>query len=200
MSRSRVTVERAHSAVIGRLLLGAIVALIAALLVAYQPETSRGGSVDASVVNGRGVVDVARGRTTSASPTTDTRHANHVEPTTDRALPSPRSVVALGHWRRARATWYGPGFYGNTTACGQRYTIRTRGVAVPSGGRYHLRCGHRLTICYRSPRRCVRVRVIDTGSFRSHRFDLSARTAMDLCRCWRPYTMRVRWQHGWRRA
>lgn len=203
MSRSRVTVERAHSAVIGRLLLGVIVALTAALLVAYDPEISRGGSADAPAVIGRDAAVGAGAPLTgsaAATPATGTRHAEPIEPTTTRALPSPRVVVALGHWRRARATWYGPGFYGNTTACGQRYTTRIRGVAVPSGGRYHLRCGHRLTICYRSPRRCVLVRVIDTGAFRSHRFDLSARTAMDLCRCTRPYTMRVRWQHGWRRA
>lgn len=106
----------------------------------------------------------------------------------------PPTADAAG-WDSATATWYGPGFYGNTTACGHRYSIRHRGVAVPSGGRYHLRCGTRLTICRRGT--CVRVRVTDTGGFRNHRFDLSARTAMDLCGCWKPYTMRVRWRRGW---
>lgn len=98
-------------------------------------------------------------------------------------------------WHRDTATWYGPGFYGNTTACGQRYTQRIRGVAVPGSGPRHMRCGAKLTICRRGG--CVRVRVIDTGGFRNHQFDLSARTAMDLCKCWRPYTMTVRWKRGW---
>lgn len=89
----------------------------------------------------------------------------------------------------SKATWYGPGFYGNTTACGQHYTIRTRGVA-----NNNLPCGTKLTIWKGS--RKVKVRVIDTGGF-SHAFDLSARTAMDLCGCWRPYTMMVRWKLGW---
>jgi rare lipoprotein A (peptidoglycan hydrolase) len=93
---------------------------------------------------------------------------------------------------QATATWYGPGFYGNRTACGQRYSIQHRGVAVPSAGRYYLRCGTPVVICRRQT--CVRVRVTDTGGFRNHRFDLSARTAMDLCGCGRPYTMQVRWR------
>lgn len=93
-------------------------------------------------------------------------------------------------WTTTTATWYGPGFYGNTTACGQRYTIRTRGVAHMS-----LRCGTKLTICRRG--KCVKVKVIDRGAFDPRNFDLSARTAMDLCRCWRPYTMTVRWRRGW---
>lgn len=90
---------------------------------------------------------------------------------------------------RGIATWYGPGFYGRRTACRQKYSIRIRGVAHNHGD-----CGDRFTICHRS--RCVRVVKIDTGGF-SHAFDLSARTAMDLCRCSRPYTMTVNWRKGW---
>lgn len=92
-------------------------------------------------------------------------------------------------WQYGKATWYGPGFYGNTTACGQHYSRYIRGAAVNTG-----RCGDRYTICRST--RCVRVVKIDTGGF-GHKFDLSARTAMDLCRCWRPYTMGVRWSRGW---
>jgi rare lipoprotein A (peptidoglycan hydrolase) len=90
------------------------------------------------------------------------------------------------------ATWYGPGLYGNTTACGQTYTQRIRGVAHRT-----LPCGTRLTLTRRG--RVVRVRVIDRGPFSHATFDLSARTAMDLCRCWRPFTMRVAWKRGWGR-
>ncbi|TXH09467.1 MAG: hypothetical protein E6R04_08075 [Spirochaetes bacterium] len=108
------------------------------------------------------------------------------------------SAAHAAAWKHDRATWYGPGFYGNRTACGHRYTTRIRGVAVPSSGPRNLRCGAKLTICRHQ--RCVRVRVIDTGAFRSHQFDLSARTAMDLCTCWKPYTMSVRWRRGWLRT
>lgn len=104
----------------------------------------------------------------------------------------PRPAEASSPWRSTTATWYGPGFYGGTTACGQRYTTRTRGVAHMT-----MRCGQRLTICRRG--RCVRVKVIDRGAFDPDHFDLSARTAQDLCRCWRPYTMTVRWRKGWAR-
>src|SRR5688500_6354796 len=32
-------------------------------------------------------------------------------------------------FRKVKVTWYGPGFYGNRTACGQRLTRSTQGVA-----------------------------------------------------------------------
>lgn len=98
-------------------------------------------------------------------------------------------------WTGTTATWYGPGFYGNTFACGGTYRERTsRGVA-------HMRlpCGTRLTVCRRSTRRCVNVRVIDTGAFNPRHLDLTARTARDLigCRRCRPYTQRIHWRRGW---
>lgn len=89
-------------------------------------------------------------------------------------------------WTYQYATWYGPGFYGKTTKCGQRYTQYVRGVAARN-----MRCGSKLTICRRG--RCVRVKVIDGGGY----FDLSARTAKDLCRCNAPYSMNVRYARGW---
>lgn len=103
-------------------------------------------------------------------------------------------------WRATTATWYGPGLYGNGTACGQRYTTRIRGVAIGHDalGRWLANCGDVFVIRYKG--RTVRVRVIDrcpgcrVTAYSNHRFDLSARTAQDLCRCWRPYTMRVRWR------
>lgn len=64
------------------------------------------------------------------------------------------------------ASWYGPGLYGNGLACGGQLTTRTWGVAHKS-----LRCGTRLTICYR---RCARVTVIDRGPYVYGReFDLT---------------------------
>ena len=95
------------------------------------------------------------------------------------------------------ATWYGPGFYGENFACEGRdrwtpnsYRRNVRGVA-----HMWLPCGAKVTLRFRH--RVVRVRVIDTGNFGYNNFDLTARTAMDLCACVKPYTLRVRWKRGW---
>jgi hypothetical protein len=55
------------------------------------------------------------------------------------------------------ASWYGPGFYGNRTACGQTYTPEIVGVAHRS-----LRCGTLVVLEYRG--RTLTVPVIDRTS------------------------------------
>jgi rare lipoprotein A (peptidoglycan hydrolase) len=78
------------------------------------------------------------------------------------------------------ASWYGPGFYGNRTACGQTYTPEIIGVAHRT-----LRCGTLLVLEYRG--RTLTVPVIDRGPYIAGRtLDLSnaTRIAMgcpDLC-------------------
>lgn len=78
------------------------------------------------------------------------------------------------------ASWYGPGFYGNRTACGQVYTPEIIGVAHRT-----LRCGTMLVIEYRG--RTMTVPVIDRGPYISGRtLDLSNATRLamgcpDLC-------------------
>ena len=114
-------------------------------------------------------------------------------------LVCPRPAEAAPVWSTTTATWYGPGFYGNPFACSHRrdvadsYGRRVRGVAHMT-----LPCGSRVTVCRR--RTCVQVRVIDRGAFHRDNLDLTARTAQDLCRCWAPYTMTVRWTKGWHRG
>lgn len=72
--------------------------------------------------------------------------------------------------RPALASWYGPGFYGNTTACGQTYTPAIMGVAHKT-----LACGTRIRVCFRG---CAVGRVIDRGPYSGNReFDLSAAMA-----------------------
>ncbi len=72
------------------------------------------------------------------------------------------------------ASWFGPGLYGNSLACGGTLTPATNGVAHKS-----LPCGTRLTVCYL--RRCVRTRVVDRGPFVGGRtFDLAAGLARRL--------------------
>lgn len=82
--------------------------------------------------------------------------------------------VAVGQVRRLRAavaSWYGPGLYGNRTACGQRLTPGLRGVAHKT-----LPCGTRVTI--RHGGRTTHARVIDRGPFHGAReFDLTNATA-----------------------
>lgn len=77
-------------------------------------------------------------------------------------------------YRPAAASWYGPGFYGNRTACGQTLTSSTLGVAHKS-----MPCGTRLKLRYGS--RTVRVRVIDRGPYAAGReFDLTYATKQRL--------------------
>jgi hypothetical protein len=68
------------------------------------------------------------------------------------------------------ATWYGPGLYGNRTACGQRLGYDTLGVAHRS-----LPCGTDVNILYNG--RTITVPVIDRGPYSSADWDLTAETA-----------------------
>ena len=78
------------------------------------------------------------------------------------------------------ASWYGPGFYGNRTACGQTYTPEILGVAHKT-----LPCGTLLSLTYGT--RAVTVAVIDRGPYIAGRtLDLSNATKLalgctDLC-------------------
>jgi len=77
-------------------------------------------------------------------------------------------------YRPGQASWYGPGFYGNSTACGGALTAGRLGVA----NRY-LPCGTRVTFRYRG--RSVTVPVIDRGPFAAGRdWDLTAATKQRL--------------------
>lgn len=73
-------------------------------------------------------------------------------------------------YRLDLATWYGPGLYGNRTACGQTLTSSTLGVAHRS-----LPCGTAVSILYGG--RTVTVPVIDRGPYTSANWDLTSRTA-----------------------
>lgn len=60
--------------------------------------------------------------------------------------------------KRALATWYGPGFYGHTTACGQKLTPKLVGLASRT-----LPCGTLVQISYRG--RVLTAPVLDRGPF-----------------------------------
>jgi hypothetical protein len=84
----------------------------------------------------------------------------------------PTSAVTV--FRRTRATWFGPGFYGHRTACGQRLTHRLLGVAHRT-----LPCGTKVALLYRG--RTITVPVVDRGPFaHGASYDLTAATAQAL--------------------
>lgn len=86
-----------------------------------------------------------------------------------------RTAKALaGSLRRAKSTWYGPGFYGNRTACGQTLTYGTVGVA-----HRRLPCGTKVTFHHRG--KALVTQVIDRGPFvRGIMWDLTGAAARSL--------------------
>jgi rare lipoprotein A (peptidoglycan hydrolase) len=83
-------------------------------------------------------------------------------------------IGRLNGYRRAYASWYGPGLYGNHLGCGGTLKTRTLGVAHKT-----LPCGTKLRLRHRG--RSVAVRVIDRGPYVAGReFDLTAATAHRL--------------------
>ena len=79
-------------------------------------------------------------------------------------------VGRLNVFRRAQASWYGPGLYGGRLGCGGTLTPGTLGVANRT-----LPCGAKVTL--RHGGRTVRVPVVDRGPFSGAReFDLTAAT------------------------
>jgi len=76
--------------------------------------------------------------------------------------------IAFGPYRSAGASWYGPGLWGNQTACGQTLRPRTLGVAHRS-----LPCGTAVKFVYKG--RALITQVIDRGPYTKGRaWDLTA--------------------------
>jgi hypothetical protein len=86
--------------------------------------------------------------------------------------PARRAIAARMPF--ARATWFGPRLYGRRTACGQRLSPATVGVA-----HRRLRCGTPVTFYFQG--RLTTVPVIDRGPFaRGVSWDLTAAAARQL--------------------
>jgi rare lipoprotein A len=87
-----------------------------------------------------------------------------------RAAAASEHVGRLNVYRRALASWYGPGLYGGHLGCGGTLTPHTLGVASKT-----LRCGAKVTL--RHGGRTVRVPVVDRGPYAGGReLDLTAAT------------------------
>ncbi len=82
--------------------------------------------------------------------------------------------IAVRVFKPAMATWYGPGLYGNRTACGQELTPELVGVAHKT-----LPCGTPVEISYRGA--SLVVPVVDRGPFvRGMTWDLTEAAATAL--------------------
>jgi hypothetical protein len=83
-------------------------------------------------------------------------------------------VLQVNVFKRVRASWYGPGFYGGRTACGQRLTPGMLGVANKT-----MPCGTQVQLFYGG--RSIVVPVIDRGPYANDAsFDLTKATADQL--------------------
>jgi rare lipoprotein A len=112
-----------------------------------------------------------------------TWHTDHIGRFSIRAViaqPGSASSASAGPtltitvYRSSLATLYGPGFYGHRTACGQRLTRSTIGVASPT-----LRCGTKVAILYSG--RTMVVPVIDRGPYANNAdWDLTMATGKAL--------------------
>jgi Putative peptidoglycan binding domain/Lytic transglycolase len=75
---------------------------------------------------------------------------------------------------KRKATWYGPGFFGNETACGKTLRRGTLGVAHK-----RLPCGTKVVVRYKG--KYVRTKVIDRGPYaHGAKWDLTQKTARTL--------------------
>jgi hypothetical protein len=112
----------------------------------------------------------------------DRRDIPSDRPAASRTQPeaSPR-VVVVSAWHLDRnVSWYGPGFYGKRTACGQAMTQTLRGVAHRS-----LPCGTRVTFRNPANGRTITVPVVDRGPYVTGRqWDLTAGTCQALGHCY----------------
>jgi rare lipoprotein A (peptidoglycan hydrolase) len=141
-----------------------------------DPKVGTWSNVASAVVGGDGTYSASftpahSGKTTvravlAGTATTATRVAA--------AASAPVEGRALTLYKRARVTWYGPGFYGRRTACGKRMSTKLLGVANKT-----LPCGT-LVELYNNGN-VVTVPVVDRGPFRrGTSYDLTAATAKAL--------------------
>ncbi len=102
--------------------------------------------------------------------------------------------LVKNYWRFDHdISWYGPGFYGSGTACGQVYTRTILGVAHRS-----LPCGTLVTFRNPANGRQITVPVIDRGPYVSGRtWDMSRGLCEYLGHC---YTGSIEWRWGSRRG
>jgi hypothetical protein len=194
-------------------LIVAIAALMAASALVALPEPagssapSSARSIDPASLNAV-LIALPAGSPATAIPLTDTasRSAGWLGP--DAPLTEPgRAEVSFvrpaidqpaarigtylkNYWRQdPEVSWYGPGFIGSGTACGQTYTRTIMGVAHRT-----LPCGTLVTFRNPANGRQATVPVIDRGPYVAGRqWDLSRGLCVYLDHC---YTGPIEWRWG----
>jgi peptidoglycan lytic transglycosylase len=103
--------------------------------------------------------NVATARADATGAYTARWRPNHIGPTALRAiLHTTAAPLRIMVYKPTIATWYGPGFFGNQTACGQVLAPDLQGVAHRS-----LPCGTQVAFTYNG--RSIVVPVIDRGPY-----------------------------------
>jgi rare lipoprotein A len=104
------------------------------------------------------------------------------------APPAIGTTAAPSGWRRdASVSWYGPGFYGNRTACGKTLTTTLLGVANKT-----LPCGTMVSFRNPSNGQTITVPVVDRGPYVAGRqWDLTAATCRAIAHC---FTGPLQWR------
>ena len=161
VSDGRITVSARSDAVLGRTVRfrGHVPAQDAGRTVTVErfvEKTSRWVPEAAAVVRGDGSF-TARWRTDAAG---RFRLRARIDDGTQAQAATASPELAVTIYRPAKATWYGPGFYGRTTACGQTMTRHLVGVA-----HRRLPCGTKVAVMYKG--RVLTVPVVDRGPFRN---------------------------------
>ena len=194
-----------------RLVAGMALTAVLALVAVPGTAGSRSPGVDPVIASGQFRTIVLAGSTaTVAAPTEDPalRSASALakdsllrEPSKGQSALSPRAQVAqpvpgagsidLNPWRYdPNVSWYGPGFYGSGTACGQTLTPGLIGVAHRT-----LPCGTR--VIFRNPAngRSVTAVVVDRGPYTTGRqWDMTGGLCSALGHC---YTGPVYWKFAY---
>lgn len=143
------------------------------VLVADATVNSQGGFSVVWRANhaGRLAIEAVLGSPTGTSTARRTARTGAAAPV-PRGAATPALTVTV--YRPARASFYGPGFWGQQTACGETLTRSTLGVASRT-----LPCGAQVEILYRG--RSITVPVIDRGPYASGiTWDLTEATASAL--------------------
>jgi rare lipoprotein A (peptidoglycan hydrolase) len=110
-----------------------------------------------------------------AAPAAASAQTGGVPGGTDPTPPTAQPSTSAGSWTTFKAaTWYGPGFWGKSTACGVTLTPTTLGVAHRK-----LPCGTQVTFSYGTS--SVTATVIDRGPFhKGYAWDLTKKVAKRL--------------------
>jgi rare lipoprotein A (peptidoglycan hydrolase) len=145
---------------------------VAGWTTAATTTVSPDGSYDASWTADPTTAGKTTVRAVAAAQATTATRTTGVSATA--AAGSPVEGRALTLYRRAKVTWYGPGFYGRRTACGKKMSKTLLGVANKT-----LPCGTLVDLYNNGT--TVTVPVVDRGPFRKGTsYDLTLATARAL--------------------